>query len=184
MEQFKFDDDVKNRRQTEYAVVIYLPDNLDKIAQQFRERYDPVYKQVSAHLTIVFPFQTSKSIADMSDMLQEVASNFNPLTVELETIGDFYPRSPVIYWNIKENQNLTELYYQLYSKFGLALPHKIYKPHVTLAREISPHRVEHVKDAIASYLPNETFFATAIDLVTPLANFKWVSVRTFPFKIV
>ena len=62
------------------------------------------------------------------------------------------------------------------------MPCKSYQPHVTVAREISDHRVMLVKEKIVPYLPNESFVATAVDLVAPVAGQNWVSVRTFPLK--
>ena len=53
-------------------------------------------------------------------------------------------------------------------------------PHVTVAKEISDHRVVMVKERILPYLPDEHFYASSIDLVAPDAGDHWVSVRTFP----
>jgi hypothetical protein len=36
-----------------------------------------------------------------------------------------------------------------------------------------------VKDEIAPYLPDESFEAEAVDLVSPVAGNQWVSVRSF-----
>ena len=181
MSKFSYEDDFINRRKTEYAIITYLPVNLDQIINPFREKYDPIYSQVSSHLTLVFPFYTEKTLDEISSIVTPVVLSHKPVKIELESIGDFYPKSPVIYWKIKKNNSLRELYIGLYAKLGIAIPHKNFIPHVTIAREISEHRVEIVKNDIASYLPKETFHATSLDLVTPLANFKWVSVRSFTF---
>lgn len=182
MSKFSFEDDFINRRKTEYAILTYLPFNLDQIIHPFREKYDPVYNQVASHITLVFPFYTEKTLDELSTTINSVIDGHKPIDVKLESISDFYPQSPVIYWQVKENVLLRELYINLYAKLGIPIPHKDFVPHATLAREISAHRVEMIKDAIASYLPSESFQASALDLVTPLANFRWVSVRTFSFK--
>lgn len=182
MSKFSFEDDFINRRKTEYAIITYLPTNIDQIIHPFRKKYDPVYNQVSSHITLVFPFYTDKTLDEISAIVTSVASSHKSVPIELGSIGDFYPTSPVIYWAVKDNLYLRELYLNLYANIGIPIPHKNYIPHVTLAREISTHRVETVKDAIASYLPKETYYSSSIDLVTPLANFKWVSVRTFSLK--
>jgi len=75
-----------------------------------------------------------------------------------------------------------DLYLRLYTALGVPIPFKQFVPHVTVAKEISPHRLVIVKEQIASYLARERFFAGSIDLLTPLAGGKWVSVRTFPLK--
>ena len=179
MSQFSFDDEFINRRKTEYAIITYLPFSLDQEAHPFREKYDPIYNEIASHITLVFPFLTDKTIDDISIIINSVIADFKPIKIDMDTIADFYPQTPVIYWAVKENHFLRELYINLYAKLEIPIPHKNFVPHATIAREISTHRVETVKDDIASYLPKESFFAQAIDLVTPLANFKWVSVRTF-----
>lgn len=171
-----------DRRKNSYAVVLFVPQNLDQLCYQFREKYDPLYNLVPAHITLVFPFETSRSLDELSLTLKREIEQMSPLSVELEGIGDFYPDSPVIYWKIQNPEPLCDLYYRLYSCLELPIPYKKMIPHVTLAREISNHRVVAVKDAIVSYLPKEKFDALSVDLVTPLINNRWVSVRTFSFK--
>lgn len=175
-------DNYTNRRSNLYAIVIYLPKTLDDVVLPFREKYDPLYNLVAAHMSIVFPFNTQLPMDDLSYQIKSEVEKFDSFAVELDSIGDFYPKSPVIYWDVKKNNSINELYYKLHSSLGIAIPHKIFKPHVTIAREISNHRVVTVKDAIVSYLPSEKFQATAVDLLTPLVNDRWVSVRTFNLK--
>ena len=172
-------DKVPERRRNSYAVVIYLPKTLDDIVAPFREKYDPLYNLVAAHITLVFPFESNLSLDNLSTSIKSAVEGLNSFEIELESIGDFYPTSPVIYWDIKECQMLHDLYYKLYSDMSLPIPYKNYMPHVTIAREISNHRVVTIKDTVVSYLPNEKFIVSSIDLLTPLVNDRWVSLRTF-----
>ena len=173
------DKNFTERRRNKYAVVLYLPQSVENIILPIRERYDPLNSMVSAHITLVFPFETNQSMDDISHIIKKETDLQSPLAIELDSIGDFYPSSPVIYWNVKRNNELNELYYRLYSGLEVPIPFKNYIPHVAIAREISNHRVILVKEEIISYLPYEKFHAASIDLVTPLVNGKWVSVRTF-----
>lgn len=170
------------RRQNQYAVVIFLPDSLDDIIAPFREQFDPVYNLIVSHITLVFPFETNQSLDELSNIMKTETETQEPILIELDSIGDFYPESPVIYWNVKKNEALYNLYYCFYSRLGLSIPFKYFHPHVTVAREISNHRVLIVKDKIVSYLPQEKFYANAVDIITPLVNDRWVSVRTFPLS--
>ena len=172
----------KDRRHSKYAVVIFVPKNIENIITPFRERYDPIYNLIPGHLTLMFPFETSLSLDSLSAQIKMETELIEPVKVELDSINDFYPKTPVIFWELCENKMLCELYYKLYSRLDIPIPYKQYIPHVTLAREISTHRVETVKDNIVSYLPREKFTAMSLDLITPLMNENWVSVRNFPFK--
>jgi 2'-5' RNA ligase len=160
--------------------VIYLPSELEQIIAPLRERFDPDYEFISAHVTLVFPFETKRPLTELTEVVASASLGMEPLKIGLASIGDFYPGSPIIYWQVKECEKLHLLYRRLYGDLGLPLPHKRFLPHVTVAREISLHRVMLVKDEIAPYLPEESFEAESIDLVSPVAGEQWVSVRTFP----
>lgn len=177
-----FEQESKDRRKHTYSVVIYLPKNLDDIIMPFRERFDPNYNLIPGHLTLVFPFESKLTLDDISQTIKATVDDHPPINIELDSIADFYPQVPFIYWSVTNQQVLCDLYFQLYSKLELPIPFKKLIPHVTIASEISNHRVETIKDEIATYLPQEKFVATSIDLITPLVNEKWVSVRSFSFK--
>ncbi|MGH8015228.1 MAG: 2'-5' RNA ligase family protein [Candidatus Zixiibacteriota bacterium] len=162
-----------------YAVVIFLPAHLDELIYPLRQKFDPLYNKVPGHITIVFPFETPLSLNDLSTALKHELKDIRPIEIELESIGDFYPVSPTIYWKIKSCEPVQMLYHTLHSKLDLPIPFKQFTPHVTIAREISTHRVMLVKERIVPYLPSEKFIAQSIDLVVPIAYEKWVSVRTF-----
>jgi 2'-5' RNA ligase len=163
-----------------YAVVIYLPQRLERYVMQLRERFDPDYDIVAAHITLVFPWESKTPLTDLSGIIAAEARKCPPIKVRLESVGDFYPGAPIIYWAVSPEESLRCLYRHLYAGLDLPLPFKELVPHVTVAKEISPHRVMMVKDQIASYLPQESFDVTAIDLISPVADHHWVSVRTFP----
>jgi len=166
--------------QKKYAVVIYLPQQLERYVAQLRERFDPDYDIVAAHVTLVFPWETALPLVDLSSVIAAQAQKCPPVKVRLQSVGDFYPGTPIIYWAVSPEDSLRCLYRELYAALDLPLPFKELVPHVTVAKEISPHRVMLVKDQIASYLPRESFDVTAIDLISPVADHHWVSVRTFP----
>ena len=162
-----------------YAVFIFLPSHLDDLIYPLRQHFDPLYNKIPAHITIVFPFETDQSLNDLSAIIKQELQDIRPITIELESIGDFYPVEPIIYWKINTCEPIQHLYHSLHTKLELPIPFKQYIPHVTVAREISTHRVMLVKERIVPYLPREKFVAHTLDLVVPIAYEKWVSVRSF-----
>nr|AOR51118.1 hypothetical protein [uncultured bacterium pAW1] len=175
-------EDIEAVSPNRYAVVMLLPEGLDQMIAPIREKYDPDFNAISAHISVVFPFQTNKTLDDVSRVVKRVTEKTKSIQVELSSIGDFYPNFPIVFWCVKRNQQIDELYKSLYAGLDLALPHKQFFPHVTVAREISQHRVMMVKEKIVPYLSDETFSADSVELVSPVANRQWVSVRTFPFR--
>ncbi|MEW6050409.1 MAG: 2'-5' RNA ligase family protein [Candidatus Zixiibacteriota bacterium] len=181
---FGYNSDELDRRVTnKYAVVILLPEGLDEVIAPLRRQYDPDHSVIAAHVTVVFPFQCTRSLDDISRVIKPVTDRIGPFPLELSSIGDFYPGFPLIYWQVNRHPNLDELYKSLYTGLDLALPHKQFVPHVTVAREISPHRVVMVKERIVPYLPEESFRVTTLNLVSPVADRQWVSVRSFPLGV-
>ncbi|MDD3731322.1 MAG: 2'-5' RNA ligase family protein [candidate division Zixibacteria bacterium] len=162
-----------------YAVVIFLPRPLDEIVAYLREQFDPDYNIIASHVTVVFPFETTRSMDDITRIINRETYKMEPFKIELSSINDFYPDYPIIYWQVKKNPIIDELYKNLYIGLDLALPFRQLIPHVTIAKEISLHRVMLVKEKIISYLSDEIFEADAIDLVSPVADENWLSVRTF-----
>lgn len=175
-------DHIGERRHNRFAVVIFLPPPLEEIITPLRERYDPIYNLVGAHISLVFPFDARMSLEELVAAIRAETEHRKAFKVELSSIGDFYPADPVIYWGAKNSSDLTDLHFNLHIRLGLAVPHKAFQPHVTVAREISHHRVTLVKDKIAGWLPDEHFVVDKIDLITPVSGNKWVSVRTFRLK--
>jgi len=179
---FPYQNEFKERRHNKYAIIIYLPPALDNIIAPLRQQFDPVYNLIASHITLVFPFETIRPLEELTKLVKTETEQQKSFLVDLEEIGDFYPQSPVIYWDVQKNDKLYELYYRLYSRLDLPIPFKLYHPHVTVAREISNYRVIIVKEKIVSYLSHEKFYVRSIDLVTSLSDERWVSVRTFPLN--
>ncbi|HVP06992.1 MAG TPA: 2'-5' RNA ligase family protein [Candidatus Acidoferrum sp.] len=166
----------------EYAVVIPLPEHLNEIIDPVRRRFDPDHHVIGAHVTVVFPFRSRRPVDEVALVVRKVTESIPAIAVSLSSIGDFYPIFPLIYWGVNRDNTLDELYKNLYASLDLALPHKLFIPHVTVAREISAHRVVWVKEQIVPYLPDESFMATSVDLIAPVAGQKWVAVQNFPLR--
>ncbi len=176
-----FDQSITERRAKRYAVVIFLPAHLDQIVQPIREKYDPLYNLVPLHISLAFPFDSPEPLDELAGKIKKVADTCKSPVIEMHSIGDFYPKFPVIYWDIKKNQELQTLHNAIYESLNMSRPFQTYLPHATIAREISNHRVYLIKETVVPYLPSERFEASALDLITPLSGHKWVSVRTFSF---
>lgn len=165
-----------------YGIVIFLPEHLRTIVHPLRERFDPDYSLIPPYLVLVAPFASNLMLDEVSEVIAREVNPTEAPTIELSSIGDDYPNYPLIYWKMVPNPIIDRLYKNLYASLDLALPYRQFSPHVTVAREISMHRVMLVKEKIYPYLPEESFQALAVDLIAPVAQERWVSVRTFRFR--
>jgi len=161
------------------AVVAFLPDSLNAIVARLREKYDPDYAIVAPHITIVSPFETDRPVAEVADTVSRIIQTCPSLELKFDTLEDYYPTCPLICWAIKKCEELTSLYIELHTALDIPLPYKGFYPHLTVAREISDHRLIFVKEKIAPYMPEESVKLEEVDLVAPIARSNWVSVRTF-----
>lgn len=165
-----------------FALIIYLPEDLDKLIAPLREKYDPDYNVISSHVTLVAPFESDKSLGEISGIVRAEIEALDSLKLRLKSIDDYYPMFPIIFWRVEADETLNRLCHNLYGKLDLPLPFKQFSPHVTIAKEISNHRVFIVKENVVDFLPDENLSVAAIDLVSPVAGKQWLSVRTFPLE--
>jgi len=182
MQRNLYVNDSQNQRKRTYAIVIELPQHLDELIYSIREKFDPDYNRVPGHVTVVFPFESKSSFNELSALINNQLQNVQPFEIELDSIGDFYPDSPIIYWRVKPCEMLQKLYRNLYADLDLPIPFSNYLPHVSVAKEISSHRVMLVKERIVHYLPQEKFKVLSVDLIIPIAGDRWVSARTFSLE--
>ncbi len=171
-----------DRRQSRYCIVFFLPKQLNEMLMQIREKFDPSYNLIASHVTVVFPFETARQVDEIASVIESEVIRLGEFDISLTSLNDFYPEFPIIYWSVEISDGLSKLYRNITNGLGLTIPHEIYKPHVTLAQEISKHRVMLVKENIIPYISSETFKASSIDLISPMNDSRWVSVRTFKFK--
>lgn len=171
-----------DRRNSQFCIVIFLPTELNDIIKPIREKYDPSYNEIDPHVTLVFPFETNKPLNEVVSIIQREIDKLSVFDINLSTVEDFYPEFPIIYWLVEQSEELKKLYFEITNSLELTIPHEKYVPHVTVAQEISTHRKMLVKENIIPYLPVESFFAESIDLISPMVDNRWVSVRTFSLK--
>jgi 2'-5' RNA ligase len=165
-----------------YAIVSFLPDYIESLVRPIREQFDPDYSIIPPNLVLVAPFETELTLDEISEIVGRETQATEVPTAELQGVGDDYPRYPLIFWKVKPNPTIQGMHRNLYTSLELAIPYRQFSPHITVAREISQHRVMMVKEKIYPYLPDESFPIQTVDLVAPVAGERWVSVRTFQLR--
>lgn len=162
-----------------FAVVIFLPGELHDLVQTMRERYDPDVHLIAPHVSLVFPFSTDLTLPQLSAIIRETIDATGSLEISLESIADLYPTFPIISWAVQHSPKLQELCVRLHASLQLPVLYKGFFPHVGLAKEISDHRIVMVKEKLLEQIEETTFSPAAIDLISPAADSRWLSVRTF-----
>ncbi|MEE8577388.1 MAG: hypothetical protein V3T31_09045, partial [candidate division Zixibacteria bacterium] len=70
-----------------YGIVIFLPDFLQDIVRPLREQFDPEWSLISAHITLVAPFTTSRSLDEISVVIARETAGLSSTTVSLGSVA-------------------------------------------------------------------------------------------------
>ncbi|MEK6938983.1 MAG: 2'-5' RNA ligase family protein [Nanoarchaeota archaeon] len=115
-----------------YAVVIFLQGN--RKIEDIRKKYDPRYKNIPAHITLVFPFSEGNiSRIKLIDHIQKISKKTNPFSVKTGEIIIASDHALLLVVT-KGKKEITKLHDRLYSDFlSEQLNQKFkYIPHITL----------------------------------------------------
>ncbi len=113
-------------------------------------------KRIAPHLTLVPPLNVGEE--ELDDVLRHVraeARNSLPIVIELGPLATFWPRTPVLYLEVKGDLGpLSHLQRGLASgplSPPLERKSREFVPHLTLDQRIEPGRLHHALEAMADY---------------------------------
>ena len=129
-----------------------------------REVYDPLYTRIPPHITLVFPFDSEISTAELQAHIAKALNGVGKFKAVLQGIsGDM--RDGYLFLNIKQgNDQMIALHDRLYEELlAPFLSRKMpYYPHLTVGRLQGKDIFEHAVDALSSV---QDRFETVIDKV-------------------
>ena len=146
------------------AIVLYpIFNDLEKI-QSIRERFDPLAKYIAPHITIVFPFESDLSTAELGEHIRCALDGVKKFEVRLQGItGDH--RDGYLFLNVKKgNDEIINLHDRLYSgALEQFLFQKVtYCPHLTVGNVEQPSVFDNALEELGSFAE---CFQTVIDRV-------------------
>ena len=111
--------------------------------EAFRARHDPMSARIPAHLSLVFPFATNLTALQLETHVQRVASRWPPIPVTFRAIR-MHANEFVFLMASRGAASITGLHDALYTRSlrPHLRPEFPYEPHITLARQAEPARVE------------------------------------------
>lgn len=114
-----------------YAIAIF-PKNLEKI-ESIRKKYDPRYKNIPAHITLVFPFPESITKERFIQHTEQVCAKFKMFEATTDNTEISWDNALILLIE-KGKDRLKELHDRLYS--GILSEHLSreyeYRPHITM----------------------------------------------------
>ena len=118
------------------AIVLFPKfQNMDAI-RNIRERFDPLASYIAPHITIVFPFESALSTAELDAHMRRALAGVKRFAVRLQGItGDF--RDGYLFLNVKKGNDAIIALHDLLYRDALEpfLFRKVtYCPHITVGR--------------------------------------------------
>ena len=145
-----------------FGVALLVPPPLDHEVDGLRRALgDPALGRIPAHLTLVPPVNVRDDrVADALAVLHEASAAVEPFEVELGPAMSFLPVNPVIYLEIGGDvaavQRLRDAVFEDPLSRELTWP---FVPHVTIADDAAPDRIEAALVALRDYRVRVTFEA-------------------------
>lgn len=125
------------------AIVMFPKFNNINPINEIREKYDPLFDYIAPHITLVFPFKSDISTAELAKYLDQTLYGIGPVNLKMRgTIGS---TDGYIFLEVKKgNDKIIEMHDRLYD--GLLKEHHNrfipFMPHLTLGRlrDVNVHR--------------------------------------------
>jgi 2'-5' RNA ligase len=147
------------------AIVLFLPEPDEVIA--LRRQFDPLFRSLRAHVTLVFPFQSDLSSEALRRHVEQAVCDVGPIAVRLADVTG--ADAQYLFLNVKRGYDaLVELHDRLYrGPLEVYLSHEFsYMPHVTVGRLTND---ENFRAAVQIASTTSIDFEATLDTVTVYA---------------
>ena len=117
-------------------------ENMD-IIEGLRKKYDPLYGLVQPHITLVFPFESELSQADIGAAIESALAQFSTFSIELNGLAQL---ERWMFFNVTKGEDMIAkiheaLYAESFSQFKPSWL-KQYTPHLTVGQFGSAHEAQ------------------------------------------
>ncbi len=160
-----------------YCVVLLPSEEVQHFSNSHRKLYDKEYSFPS-YITLKHPFRLDAHI--VTEQLQKIATNTNPLNITMKKIGSFAPANNMIFLKVERTKELTSLVELLHNDVFADKPQLV--PHISLGKQESAE--EHF-DVYGRLSMQHIYFNETIihlHLLYQLENGAWNICETFSFR--
>ncbi len=164
------------------GVALLIPPHHDREIDGLRRALgDPALDRILPHLTLVPPVNVREDdLVDAARVLREAGAATRPFRVQLGPAASFLPENPVLYLAVGDGADQVQVLRD--QVFHPPLERKLthaFVPHVTIADEADPSRIEAALVAIGEYRIEVTF--ERVHLLQEREGRRWDPIGDFPF---
>ncbi|MFB5661430.1 2'-5' RNA ligase family protein [Alteribacillus sp. HJP-4] len=163
-----------------YGVAFFPSKEIQDLANSYRMRYDTHYSWIPPHITLRYPFEASESIEETITNIQEIAAAAAPFPMTIYKADTFHPKENKIFFKIKPNETLMNLYSALNDepKTSLGKQHE-FTPHLTIAQDLTDDEHFDVLGRLQMKDIHHEEIIDRIQLLYQLDNGSWTVYETF-----
>lgn len=155
----------KDIKMQERTIMIFPQFTDQEIINEIRQKYDPLYKLVKPHITLVFPFKNQMSDMILKQKLEECLKETASFPLVLQGISkhkDTYGN--YIFLNItKGSQEIIEIHNSLYLHIFGEQYCQPYIPHMTIGNLDSTDKMEQAYNSLKN---RDLCFTTVIEKIS------------------
>jgi len=130
------------RRERIFGVIVPVPDNLSLLADRVRRPYDPNFRLIGPHVTVLPPRPLPLTRRQVLEAVKRVAERTAPFHLRLGKVKTFRPVTPVVFVGFRRGADDLERLHRRLSRVPLRGPESFpYVPHLTLARDLDDGRL-------------------------------------------
>ncbi|KRG10881.1 YjcG family protein [Lederbergia galactosidilytica] len=161
-----------------FGIVIFPSKELQDLANSYRKRYDPHYALIPPHLTLKEGFETEEKPEKLTEILEAIAKEFQPIHLKFLKVSSFQPITNTIYLKVEKTDELLRLHEELYSEIPGGPPEHPFVPHVTIGQKLSNDEHSDVFGALGMLGVEHEEIVDRIHLVYQLENGSWSTYET------
>lgn len=140
-----------------------------QLIEEVRSQYDPLFKKVQPHITLVFPFKSDLSKENLREHIENKLKGLEPFRLKLHGVSG--AEGGFLFLNVMEGrEELVQIHQRLYEGilnqfYPPFLSNREYKPHMTIGRIRNPeefHKIvencktlNHISEEIVSEISVE-----------------------------
>ena len=130
------------RRSKVVGIVLPVPERLSRLADRIRRPYDPNFRRIGPHVTVLPPREVCLSRREAIDAAARVARRFRSFPISLGAIRTFLPVMPVVFASLRSGAEELERLHRHLSRGSLKGKEVFpYVPHLTLGQALDSSRL-------------------------------------------
>lgn len=130
-------------REKIYGVVLPVPEDLARRANRARRLYDPNFRFIGPHVTVLPPRRLALSREAVVEAVRSVASKTIPFRIRLGAVRTFRPVMPVVFVGLRRGAGELRRLHRRLARTALAGAETFpYVPHLTLGQRLEDGRLE------------------------------------------